>query len=64
LPGEGPRAFALRAATELPAQGAAIKRFAELFEAQQYACANANPAPLRHALAAVRSALPWRFSRN
>ena len=64
LPAEGPRAFALRAATELPEQSGAIKHFAELFEAQQYACDKPDPAPLRHALAALRRALPWRFSRN
>jgi transglutaminase-like putative cysteine protease len=63
LPGEGPRAFAVRAAAELPKQGGAIKGFAQLFEAQQYAFTRADPAALRRALVNLRRVLPWRFSR-
>lgn len=64
LPAEGPRAFALRAASELPEQREAISRFAQVFEAQQYAHASPDPLPLRRALTALRRALPWRFSRG
>ncbi|MDP3847901.1 MAG: DUF3488 and transglutaminase-like domain-containing protein [Pseudomonas sp.] len=64
LPAEGPRAFALRAAAELPAQSAAIQHFAAAFEAQQYALSHPDPLALRRALATLRRALPWRFSRG
>ncbi|OHC31690.1 MAG: transglutaminase [Pseudomonadales bacterium RIFCSPLOWO2_12_59_9] len=63
-PVEGPRAFALRAAVELPAQSAAIQHFAAAFEAQQYALSHSDPAALRRALATLRRALPWRLSRS
>jgi transglutaminase-like putative cysteine protease len=64
LPGEGPRDFALRAAAELPEQSAAISDFAKAFEAQQYAFNPPDPVMLRRALANLRRALPWCFSRN
>ncbi|MBX9753219.1 MAG: DUF4129 domain-containing transglutaminase family protein, partial [Pseudomonadaceae bacterium] len=63
LPAEGPRAFAQRAAAELPAQSAAISGFAQVFEAQQYALSHPDPLALRRALVTLRRALPWRFSR-
>ncbi|MBX9912507.1 MAG: DUF3488 and transglutaminase-like domain-containing protein [Pseudomonadaceae bacterium] len=61
---EGPRAFALRAAEQLPAQQAAIMEFAEAFETQQYAALGADVHALREALARLRRALPWRFTRT
>ena len=61
---EGPRAFATRAAQQLPAQQAAIMGFAAAFEAQQYALSAADPHALRQALATLRRALPWRFTRS
>jgi transglutaminase-like putative cysteine protease len=60
---EGPRAFAKRAAQQLPQQQAAILRFAQVFEMQQYAVSAVDPKALRRALAELRRALPWRFSR-
>ncbi|MHA6493317.1 transglutaminase TgpA family protein [Pseudomonas borbori] len=62
-PGEGPRAYALRAASMLPAQAAAIKAFADTYEAQRYAGQVPTPAQLRTQLKALRRALPWRFTR-
>lgn len=54
--GEGPRAFAERAARALPGQAAAILAFAERFEAQRYAGAASDPPALRRALADLRRA--------
>jgi transglutaminase-like putative cysteine protease len=61
--GEGPRAYAERAARALPAQAQAIRRFAAAYEAQRYAGHSASPALLRQHLAALRRALPWRLTR-
>jgi len=61
--GEGPRAFAERAARALPAQAQAIRTFAAAYEAQRYAGHGASPALLRQHLAALRRALPWRLTR-
>lgn len=61
---EGPRAFAVRAAQQLPAQQDAIMTFAQAFEAQQYAANDADTQALRQALAKLRRALPWRFTRS
>lgn len=57
---EGVRAFASRAAQQLPGQALQINHFAELFEAQRYAGAEPAPQALRVALAHLRRALPWR----
>ncbi|NQD94802.1 DUF3488 domain-containing protein, partial [Pseudomonas sp. CrR25] len=61
--GEGPRAFAERAAQHLPPQAQAIRDFAEAFEAQRYAGQAASSAQLQQRLAALRRALPWRLTR-
>jgi transglutaminase-like putative cysteine protease len=63
-PAEGPRAFALRAAQQLPQQQTAIMAFAQAFEVQQYAVKGHDPQALRRALAGLRRALPWRFARH
>jgi transglutaminase-like putative cysteine protease len=60
--GEGPRAYAERAARALPAQAQAILRFAAAYEAQRYAGQDASAILLRQHLAAVRRALPWRLA--
>lgn len=62
-PGEGPRAYAERAAQCLPQQAQAIRAFAAAFEAQRYAGQAASLALLRQHLALLRRALPWRFTR-
>lgn len=63
LPGEGPRAYAERAAQALPAQGQAIRAFAVAFEAQRYAGQAHSLAQLRGHLKTLRRALPWRLTR-
>jgi hypothetical protein len=55
-PGEGPQAFAERAALALPEQAAAIDRFAEAFVAQRYAGDAAVPAILDQRLDELRRA--------
>ena len=60
--GEGARAYAERAARALPQQAGLIRRFAEAYEQQRYAGAEVSPALLRTNLAALRRALPWRFT--
>lgn len=57
VPGEGPRAFAERAALALPARAAAIEAFARRFEAQRYAGCRADPPALRRALRELRRQL-------
>lgn len=59
-PGEGPRAFAERAAQRLPDQAGAIRAFVELFEMQRYGGRQAAPGELARALRQLRRALPWR----
>lgn len=59
---EGARAFARRAAGQLPAHAAQIEAFAEEFEAQRYAGRNRSLVPLRRRLRQLRRSLPWRFS--
>jgi len=59
-PGEGPRAFAERAARRLPAQAGAIQAFVVLFEAQRYAGREGAPGELARSLRRLRRALPWR----
>ncbi|MCY1280608.1 Protein-glutamine gamma-glutamyltransferase [compost metagenome] len=58
-PGEGSRAFAERACRALPAQAAAIRAFAEAYEAQRYAGRPPAAAELRRHLRRLRRALPW-----
>lgn len=55
-PGEGARAFAERAAAELPEQAAAIRRFAEAYEAHRYAgeTEGGTLARMREAIRALR----------
>ena len=62
--GEGPRAFAQRAALALPRQAQAIHAFANDFEAQRYGGQDRAPTLLRQRLAELRRALPWRLSRE
>lgn len=57
---EGPRAYAERAARQLPAQAAAIRAFAQAFEAQQYGAATLDAQALARHLAELRRGLPWR----
>jgi transglutaminase-like putative cysteine protease len=61
--GEGPRAFAERAARSLPDQAEAIRVFVRLYEVQRYAGAARAPSELRQALRRVHKALPWRLTR-
>jgi transglutaminase-like putative cysteine protease len=61
-PGEGPQAFAARAAQRFPAHADAIEGFAREFEAQRYAGASGSVAPLRRRLKYLRRRLPWRLS--
>jgi len=63
-PGEGPRAFAERAARQLPAQAGAIWAFVVLFEAQRYAGREGAPGELARALRRLRRTLPWRADRG
>ena len=58
--GEGPLAFAERAALALPGQAAEIRAFAQRFAHQRYAEAAADPAALRRLLGRLRRQLPWR----
>ncbi|MBB1519773.1 transglutaminase TgpA family protein [Aquipseudomonas guryensis] len=60
--GEGMRAFAHRAARELPVQAEAIQAFARIYEAQRYAGQPSAPDELRTALRQLRRVLPWRRS--
>jgi hypothetical protein len=59
--GEGPRAFAARAASSLPHQAALIRHFLQLWEAQYYAGKQVDSLRLKRALRDLRRALPWRF---
>jgi hypothetical protein len=61
--GEGPRDFAERAALQLPAQAAALRKFIQLWEAQHFAGQDPAPVQLQRALRSLRRALPWRFTR-
>lgn len=56
-PGEGPQAFAERAARQLPAQAASIRLFAGAFVARHYGGGAQTPAVLRHALRQLRRKL-------
>ncbi len=60
--GEGPLAFAERAARALPAQAEEIHAFARRFAQQRYADASPDPGALRRALRRLRRRLPhlWR----
>jgi len=60
-PAEGPRAFAERAARQLPAQAAAIRAFFAAFEAQQYGLAAVDARTLTQRLRELRRELPWRW---
>ena len=62
--GEGPRAFAERAALALPEQAPAILAFLRRFEAQRYAGTAADPRALRRALKRLRRQLPGRSGRR
>ena len=57
-PGEGPRAFAERAALALPGQAEEIRTFARRFEEQRYAGTAADPGALRQALNRLWRRLP------
>lgn len=61
--GEGPRAFAARAALALPGQAEAISSFARAYEAQRYAQQNISTSVLVQQLKTLRRQLPWRWSR-
>lgn len=56
-PGEGPQAFAERAARQLPAQAQAIRMFISAFMAQRYAGAMGTPGVLQRALRQLRRSL-------
>lgn len=56
-PGEGPQAFAERAARQLPAQAPAIRLFISAFMAQRYAGAASSPSVLPRALRQLRRSL-------
>lgn len=62
--GEGPRAFAARAAQALPGQADAINRFVQAYEAQRYAGQNISTRVLLQQLRLLRRQLPWRWSRS
>ncbi|SDX71081.1 Transglutaminase-like enzyme, putative cysteine protease [Pseudomonas kuykendallii] len=62
--GEGPRAFAERAATALPQQAESIRAFLRVYEAQRYAGRPGAVGELRQALTGLRRRLPWRFTRS
>ncbi|UTW07782.1 transglutaminase TgpA family protein [Pseudomonas benzenivorans] len=62
--GEGPRAYAERAALALPRQAQAIQDFVQAFEAQRYGGQARSATLLRQRLAEVRRALPWRLARR
>ena len=59
---EGPRAYAERAARQLPTQAEAIRAFAQAFEAQQYGAATLDAQALARRLRELRRGLPWRLS--
>lgn len=59
--GEGPLAFAERAALALPEQAGEIRAFARRFAQQRYADASADPGALRRALRQLRRKLPRRW---
>lgn len=58
--GEGPQAFAERAALALPEQAAAIRAFVQAFVEQRYAGRGVDPAVLAGRLAQLRRQLPRR----
>lgn len=58
--GEGPLAFAERAAGALPGQAVEIRAFAQRFAHQRYADAAPDPVALRRLLRRLRRQLPWR----
>src|SRR5690606_26373924 len=60
--GEGPQAFACRAALALPVHAQAIDAFTSTFIAQRYAREPLDLQVLRMQLQRLRRALPWRFS--
>ena len=60
-PAEGPRAFAERAARQLPAQAVAIWAFFAAFEAQQYGLVAVDARTLAQRLRELRRDLPWRW---
>ena len=60
-PAEGPRAFAERAARQLPAQAVAIWAFFAAFEAQQYGLVAVDARTLTQRLRELRRDLPWRW---
>ncbi|QRY82503.1 DUF3488 domain-containing transglutaminase family protein [Pseudomonas sp. PDNC002] len=60
--GEGPRAFARRASTLLPAHAQAIRAYSAAFEAQRFGGAPPDPSALRAHLAKLRRELPWRLT--
>ncbi|GLX14403.1 protein-glutamine gamma-glutamyltransferase [Pseudomonas straminea] len=62
--GEGPRAFARRAAEALPQQADAVHAFSEAFEAQRYASQPVSSQALLRQLKTLRRQLPWRWSRS
>ena len=64
LTGEGPRAFAARAALALPTQAEAINAFAKAYETQRYAGQNISTSVLVQQLKTLRRQLPWRWSRS
>lgn len=59
IAGEGPRAFAERAMSQLPTQAADIGAFVDAFERQHYGNAASAPGELRSRLARLRRSLPW-----
>ncbi|HAQ72921.1 MAG TPA: DUF3488 domain-containing protein, partial [Pseudomonas sp.] len=63
LKGEGARAFATRAAQQLPEQAESLMAFVELYERQRYAAQASDTAMLRASLARLRGQLPWRPAR-
>ncbi|TLX60130.1 DUF3488 domain-containing protein [Stutzerimonas nosocomialis] len=62
-PGEGPRAFAERAARALPGQAGQIRSIGTLYEACRYAGDEQAAQQLPGALGNLRRALPWRRAR-
>ena len=61
---EGPRAYAERAARQLPAQAEAIRAFAQAFEAQQYGRTALDAQSLVRSLRVLRRGLPWRLTKT
>ena len=61
---EGPRAYAERAARQLPAQAEAIRAFAQAFEAQQYGRTALDAQSLVRSLSVLRRGLPWRLTKT